>query len=474
MFWNKKESEGPAEWLTDEGAALREANRRIDWLLGRQGALIPKHGSFAADELFLSDLGGLSFLPARIVEAHEIRSLFLGEAAMDGKVYAGLTKLRDISLVANLKSLKYLSLSGTQVEDLSPLTKLKSLSAIDMENTPVSSIESFVDLPNLREIYLSGSKVRDVSPLARLAAANSDQGIKFSIKGILALDLDPRLNLLVRLASDQSNSDIIQYLSGNHPAFNDFGHQKSISDRLANASPVKFRIHEGLIEAVNQEHFTLGEIQDRSIKLAIVRQHLNDLLDEAKSRQIPEEILSRLNRYSQRIAQKDPLYVSLDGSMSFLRGALADPYITEATDGGFVAACKMLIKLHDSLRTNYVNDDIELVEAASILPANSSVSEMRATFESAKNLVSDPGLVADIGNSVVEAVDALRGYVEAAEADHKKPGLIIRGLVAISTTLAALSATASLHLWAVNEVGVKFLAGVKELISGILRALHLI
>ncbi len=78
-------------------------------------------------------------------------------------------QVSDLSPLAKLSTLEFLSLSNTQVSDLSPLAKLSTLKSLDLLNTQVSDLSPLAKLPTLKFLDLNYTQVSDLSPLAKLS-----------------------------------------------------------------------------------------------------------------------------------------------------------------------------------------------------------------------------------------------------------------------------------------------------------------
>ena len=76
--------------------------------------------------------------------------------------------LSDLSPLAELTKLKYLSVSGKSISDLSPLAGLINLEVLILFNTSVSKLSPLKRLSKLRRLYFNHAPVSDLSPLAGL------------------------------------------------------------------------------------------------------------------------------------------------------------------------------------------------------------------------------------------------------------------------------------------------------------------
>ena len=75
-------------------------------------------------------------------------------------------KLTDISLLAKLTHLKTLNLDENKITDISALAKLTSLSDLDLSSNKVSSVDALKDLSALKRLILDDNHITDVSCLA--------------------------------------------------------------------------------------------------------------------------------------------------------------------------------------------------------------------------------------------------------------------------------------------------------------------
>ena len=74
----------------------------------------------------------------------------------------------DISPLANLTNLWYLSMGPNQVSDISPLANMTNLQELYFYYNPVSDISPLANLINLEQLYLADNQVSDISPLANM------------------------------------------------------------------------------------------------------------------------------------------------------------------------------------------------------------------------------------------------------------------------------------------------------------------
>ena len=77
-------------------------------------------------------------------------------------------QLSDVTPMAELTNLEFLTLIGTQVKDVRPLARLQNLKRLNLHETPVCEIEALAELTSLETLSLAQTRVNDVSPLANL------------------------------------------------------------------------------------------------------------------------------------------------------------------------------------------------------------------------------------------------------------------------------------------------------------------
>ena len=116
------------------------------------------------------------------------------------------TGVSDVSPLANLTQLTLLALWGTGVSDVSPLANLTQLTSLSLGDTAVSDVSPLANLTQLTRLALYGTAVSDVSPLAALTQLTS-----LSLWGTGVSDVSP-LAALTQLTSlslgDTAVSDV--------------------------------------------------------------------------------------------------------------------------------------------------------------------------------------------------------------------------------------------------------------------------
>ena len=79
------------------------------------------------------------------------------------------TGLLDVTPLAGLNALEWLSLESTRVGDVSALANLTGLKTLHLTNTRVSDVSPLANLTGLEFLILNSTQVSDVSPLASLS-----------------------------------------------------------------------------------------------------------------------------------------------------------------------------------------------------------------------------------------------------------------------------------------------------------------
>ncbi|SFI92332.1 leucine-rich repeat domain-containing protein [Jannaschia pohangensis] len=269
------------------------------------------------------------------------------------------TQVSDISGLSGLSALRRLRLSDTQVSDISGLSGLSALTHLDLTRTHVDDISALSGLSALTYLSLYETRVRELSVLLSIPVFWDERASLLSFEGTPAADPnnDRRLDLLSRLPGDRCAIETVQYLKGTHPDFRDppagggaGPDARSVTDRLRDAAEVEVGVRDGKLVAGNASPPKRLAPVERDTRLDALRADVKDLLAEAEQVQLPHVQRSRLQRYAYVLAAEAPTYITLDGPMAILRGALSDRYVTDALDKGFVAGWTHLVATHDELR----------------------------------------------------------------------------------------------------------------------------
>jgi hypothetical protein len=145
---------------------------------------------------------------------------------------------------------------------------------------------------------------------------------------------------------------------------------------------------------------------------------------------------------------------------------VADTYVTNALDKGFVEGWQKLVTMHDELRPLLLSPD----ETGTLPPLTP-----QATPEAGVELADQAIKAAEeargpqgTDRSVAETLQAAKEYFEVAKADAtRRPGLLRRGFTAIGGAVATIlkisgSATA-LATWFTTPTGQAFLAHMRTI-----------
>lgn len=465
---------GSKVWQYNAAAAFDEASRRIEESLKLSNSLSIEDRE-ESKELYLSDLVALKKIPRSIRNLNHLEKLFLGYSTRDGVFHKGCIQLSDLSLVQHLKKIKYLNISGTNVFDLNPLKSLDELNEIDMENVPVISIEPLEHSPSLKNIFMSGSMVRDVSPIGKMPLALIGRHMLISIKNTPAEQSDPRLKLLSQFEIEKSSDEIRDYLTGNHPAFeqNSSLNRELVIREVAKISTVSFRQLDNIIFAENNNDVLLTKIDLRQEALEAISKHGKSLVSEMHRIQIPEKLFNRVNGYVYCVENSDS-FLEIDSAMSFLKGSLRDKILEEACDAGFLEACRQLVTLHNTLRGTFLPHPEQLDEIVSAATHSMSIDVARETSKGLAELFSATELSIAFDDSVTKISNRFDDYIEAAKELPANDTGLKRTAVLMSAVLAALASFVTIQSWAVSSAGVAFLAKLTGLITRVLQSLGLL
>ena len=175
-------AEDVSEWMPD--AALQQAVREALELpaeapLTKEQMVSLKH--LNGNHRGIVDLTGLEF-------ATNLRQLFIGgnnNHIADLRPLTNLTNLvslhiwhtdgykgpvtnLDISPLANLINLEFLSLEGNGITDISPLSGLKNLRALHLTHNHIEDFSPLMELANLDVLWIKNNWERDLTPLFSL------------------------------------------------------------------------------------------------------------------------------------------------------------------------------------------------------------------------------------------------------------------------------------------------------------------
>ena len=140
------------------------------------------------EQQVLRQLSGTAWLPnppLPWLRAHAGPPGFVLDRVAGITVDAGSTP-RDLTLLAQLKNLKTIRLTGSGITDLRPLQELHNLDGLAVENTGVVDLSPLAGLSELHWLDLQGTRVTELAPLSGLLKLNF-----LGIKGTLVKDLHP-------------------------------------------------------------------------------------------------------------------------------------------------------------------------------------------------------------------------------------------------------------------------------------------
>lgn len=76
--------------------------------------------------------------------------------------------VRDVTPLADLRALTFLSLAVNSIDDISPLSNLKHLEELDLTSNQISDVEPLRSLRSLKRLRLADNRIQEVSALAEL------------------------------------------------------------------------------------------------------------------------------------------------------------------------------------------------------------------------------------------------------------------------------------------------------------------
>lgn len=120
--------------------------------------------------------------------------------------------ITDFSVLAQLREVTRLDLSGTQISDLAVLKNCKELVTLIANYTPISDVSVLASLPKLQSVELAFTKVEDFSPLASCPSLTSLTTSLDTFKGQEALGETVDLYVLIPSEPRTAEDDIFQNL----------------------------------------------------------------------------------------------------------------------------------------------------------------------------------------------------------------------------------------------------------------------
>ncbi len=167
-------------------------------------------------------------IPEEITEVRNLRRLDLSNTQVaDISPFAGITGLRnldlrytqvaDIASLAGITGLKTLLLSGTRVADIDPLAEITGLQNLYLMSTQVADIAPLAGTTGLQSLALDKTQVSDLRVLAGhqflipKEGATSYLGLRFA--GTAATDMDPELRRLAAVGNARKRTaETLAYL----------------------------------------------------------------------------------------------------------------------------------------------------------------------------------------------------------------------------------------------------------------------
>ncbi|MEY4695919.1 MAG: hypothetical protein RIT14_347 [Pseudomonadota bacterium] len=130
-------------------------------------------------QIDLSDQPHLHDIPPVISSCRYLTSLNLsGTGVAELEALASLprlerlalwgTRVRDLSALRTVKSLRWLSLGCTDVVNIDALADLPDLEVLDLSHTAVEDLAPLASCIRMRELILRGTQIRCIKPVARM------------------------------------------------------------------------------------------------------------------------------------------------------------------------------------------------------------------------------------------------------------------------------------------------------------------
>ncbi|MBC6314437.1 leucine-rich repeat domain-containing protein [Listeria grandensis] len=94
-------------------------------------------------------------------------------------------RIKEVAPLANMKTLRHLTLRDEFIQDITPLKKLDTLQSLDLSFSRITSIEPLKNLKNLRKLMLTGNQITDFRPIDDLPVVGSQarSGTQFEALG---------------------------------------------------------------------------------------------------------------------------------------------------------------------------------------------------------------------------------------------------------------------------------------------------
>ena len=125
-------------------------------------------------ELDVSPIAGLTQLTYLSLPKCGISDVsFLSGLTQLTWLYLGDNSISDISALANLTQLTSLGLWSNSISDASPLAELTQLTSLNLVNNNISDISALANLTQLTSLSLSNNNISEIAPLANLTQLTS-------------------------------------------------------------------------------------------------------------------------------------------------------------------------------------------------------------------------------------------------------------------------------------------------------------
>ena len=152
----------------------------------------------------ISDLTGLE-------HATNLTDLFLGDTHVEGAGWINTNSIKDLSPLAGLTNLIWLSLNQNNITDLSPLAGLTNLIWLDVGGNNVSDLSPVSGLINLTGLRCWHNNITDISPVSNLLHLTE---LKLNHNNISNISAVAGLTNLISLRLDNNNITDISPLAG--------------------------------------------------------------------------------------------------------------------------------------------------------------------------------------------------------------------------------------------------------------------
>ena len=136
----------------------------------------------------------------------------LAGTALQG-LYLDFNPIRDFSALAEMKSLRVLSLRGTGIVDIGALSGLDSLRHLFLDGNGITDISALAGLTLLNHLRLAGNRITDIAPLAPLVRLSSLDISDNSIVDLAVLHSLPELYEVYLHDNPMTESYLREHLS---------------------------------------------------------------------------------------------------------------------------------------------------------------------------------------------------------------------------------------------------------------------